>query len=50
MAWTGFWVAETILLCVPDNAYGKLFSLAIPLIIVVPADFIIRIRKRRKKK
>lgn len=48
--WMGFWIAETIILFVPMNSYVKVLTLAIPLIIVVPADVIIRIRKRREKK
>jgi hypothetical protein len=50
LVWTGFWIAETIMIFTAKDGYMALFTLPIPLIIAVPADIIIRIRKRREKK
>jgi hypothetical protein len=49
LVWTGFWIAETIMIFTAKDGYMALFTLPIPLIIAVPADIIIRIRKRREK-
>jgi hypothetical protein len=48
--WTAFWVAETILLFASKGSYTTLFNMALVVIVAVPADIIIRIRKRREKK
>lgn len=48
--WTAFWISETIFLFASNNSFVRLFTMALPIIIVVPADIILRIRKRREKK
>ena len=48
--WTVFWPVAGLVLLMPANSFEKLFSLSVLLLIAVPSDIIIRLRKRRQKK
>ena len=48
--WTGFWIVEAILIVLPTEALATIITMVIPLLFVLPADIIIRIRKRNRRK